>query len=563
MVNKDIAELKERLERRRTVLKSEQSVIMPHWRELRQFINPFRGRFPGERPNQHLPDLTKQITSAAMRARRILSSGMQAGLTSPSRQWFMLTTSDPDRAKYYKVRDWCDEVHNRMMQVLPGAGFYKASHDIYDEMGAFGNGANITQFNFQRVAKFTALTCGEYYFAIGEDDHADVFYRDIFMTAAQMAEEFGIENCSDAVRHALNERPDTSFEVRHAIEPDRPSPYTHFRYRSVYWEAGDNISDKVLRISGYNMFPVQCPRWTVVHGDTYGYGPGSEALCDVKGLMKLCSSRLTAVNKKVEPPLQAHTSMRALGGASAIKAMPNGITYVEDMNNKVLPLYAIDINLSDLGGLIAEAKADINSTMYVDLFMMLEASDNPQMTAREVVERHEEKMTNLGPVLEQLTEEFHTPSIENLYSIMMDNDLLPPPPEEVEGQELKIEYVSILAQAQKMMGLKPLEQVLSFAGSMAGIFPEVRDNIDADQAIRSYSDMVGSQTKVLRDPDIVEKIRLAKQQAAQKQEQAAQIAQMAQSGQQAADGAKTLSEVDTGPDTALAALLGGASALNI
>jgi len=558
MANKDIAELKERLERRRTVLKGEQSIMLPHWKELRQFINPFRGRFSGERPNQHMPDMAKQITSQAMRARRILSAGMQAGLTSPSRQWFMLTTSDPDRAKFYKVRDWCDEVHDRMMQVLPGAGFYKASLDIYDEMGAFGNGANITQFNYRTVAKFTALTCGEYYFAIGDDDHADVFYRDLFMTAAQMAEEFGIENCSDSVRRALNERPDTTFEVRHAIEPDTPS-YTHFRYRSVYWEAGNDTSDKVLRISGYNIFPAQCPRWTVVHGDTYGYGPGSEALCDVKGLMKLSSSRLTAVNKKVEPPLQVHSSLRGSG----IKASPNGITYVEDMGNKVVPLYAVDISLSDLKELIAEVKADINSTMYVDLFMMLAANDNPQMTAREIVERHEEKMTNLGPVLEQVTGEFHTPSIETLYSFMQEHDLLPPPPEEVEGQELKIEYVSILAQAQKMMGLKPLEQVLSFAGSMYGIFPEVRDIIDADQAVRSYSEMVGSQTKVLRDPDIVEKIRLAKQQALQKQEQAAQIAQMAQSGQQAAAGAKTLSEVDTGPDTALAALLGGAPALNI
>lgn len=544
-------DLRERLEMRREVLRQEQSVMLPHWRELRQFVNPFRGRFYGERPNQHAPDLSKQISSAALKARRILSSGMQAGLTSPSRQWFRLTTADPDRAKYHKVRGWCDEVHGRMMRILPGAGFYRSTHAVYDEMATFGNAANITQFNFNSVAKFTSLTCGEYYFGIGPDDKANVFYRDMFMTAAQMVEEFGADNCSDAVRRAASERPDTMFGVCHAIEPDIPS-YTHFPFRSVYWETAGN-SGKFLSVSGYDLFPVQCPRWTVVHGDTYGYGPGSEALCDVRGLMKMASSRLTAVNKKVEPPLQVHESLRGSG----VKVLPNGITYVDDMSNKVVPLYPVDINLADLRDLISEAKADINSAMFVDLFMMLAANDNPQMTAREIIERHEEKMTNLGPVLEQLTGEFHTPAIEQLFEIMKDNDLLPDTPEEVEGQELKIEYVSILAQAQQMMGLKPLEQVLSFAGSAAGIFPEVRDNIDIDQAIRSYSDMVGAQTKILRDPDVVEKMRAERQQALEEKEQAAQIIQMAQSGQQAAAGAKLLSEVDTGPDTALAALLGG------
>jgi len=47
----------------------------------------------------------------------------------------------------------------------------------------------------------------------------------------------------------------------------------------------------------------------------------------------------------------------------------------------------------------------IERSFYVDLFLMLANSDRRQITAREIEERHEEKMLMLGPVLQRLNDE--------------------------------------------------------------------------------------------------------------------------------------------------------------
>ena len=177
------------------------------------------------------------------------------------------------------------------------------------------------------------------------------------------------------------------------------------------------------------------------------------------------------------------------------------------------------------------------------------------MTAREVVERHEEKMLALGPVLERLEWELLTPAIERIYTIMEDAGKIPEPPEEIQGQELKIEYVSILAQAQRMMGLKSVEQLVSFAGSLAAVSPEVMDVIDMDTAVREYGDMVGSPQKILRGEKDVQALRAQRAQRTMQMQQEQQEAAAVQTLSQGAQGAKTLSEIDPGSG-ALQALMG-------
>jgi hypothetical protein len=45
---------------------------------------------------------------------------------------------------------------------------------------------------------------------------------------------------------------------------------------------------------------------------------------------------------------------------------------------------------------------------------------------------------------------------------------------------LKIEYISLVAQAQKMVNISSIERMTAFVGNLAGVFPEVADKFDAD-----------------------------------------------------------------------------------
>lgn len=155
----------------------------------------------------------------------------------------------------------------------------------------------------------------------------------------------------------------------------------------------------------------------------------------------------------------------------------------------------------------------------------------------------------LGPVLERLNDELLDPLIDRVFGIMLRQGAIPEPPRALQGQEIRVEYISVMAQAMKMVGLSSVERLLGFVGNLAGANPSVLDKIDGDAAVDAYAEMVGAPPGIVVGADVVTKIR-------QEREQAAAQAQAMQAMQTGAQGAKLLSETDTGGDNALTRMLG-------
>lgn len=550
----DIAALKKHLIQRREALRQAEQKHESRWKELRDYVNPFRGRFGSEKPDDYKPSFGRILDSTPLTAMRMLSAGMQSGLTSPSRQWFKLTLHDDELSGQQAVQEWCDEVQQRMMRVMASSGFYKALHSLYEEVALFGTAALVVMPDYDHVISCRTLTAGTYYLGKAAHDRIDSLYRDVWMTAGGIAAEFGEENVSETIRTAASDRPDDLYQVYHAIEPDTLG-VSGREYLSVYWEAGSS-GDTILRVGGYDRFPVMAPRWTAADADVYGYGPASEALPDIKLLTVLTEDFLKGLDKQVNPPLLADSSM-LVGG---VKTFPGGITYGQGGNGAsplVAPLYAVELPLSDLHGTLEQRKNDIRKSLYVDLFMMLSDQDNHQMTAREVAERHEEKMLALGPVLESLEWELLIPAIDRVFSIMDEAGLIPEPPQEAAGEEVKIEFVSVLAQAQKMMGLSAIEQSVAFAGEIAKTDPSVLDVVDTESVLRKYVEMIGAPADILRQAEEVEELRAQRQAEQRQMQQMAQEQQAAQTAATAAGGARDLAQIPAGgAGSALDALIG-------
>jgi hypothetical protein len=128
---------------------------------------------------------------------------------------------------------------------------------------------------------------------------------------------------------------------------------------------------------------------------------------------------------------------------------------------------------------------------------------------------------------------------------------MPEPPPEVEGQMLKVEYISLLAQAQKLVSVNSIQQLAGFVGYLAGAYPEALDRFNADQAIEEYAKLIGVPPNMVRSDEIVEALRRQRQQ----QQQAAALMDNAAPLSQ---GAKNLSEIDPTKNSALRAVLQGA-----
>ena len=179
---------------------------------------------------------------------------------------------------------------------------------------------------------------------------------------------------------------------------------------------------------------------------------------------------------------------------------------------------------------------------------MMIQSDRRQMTATEVVERHEEKLTLLSPVLQRCNVELLTPLLDDVFEFATEAGLLPEPPDALDGMDLEVEYVSLLAQAQQAVAATTIERTMAFAGNLVAVNPEVMDNVDMDFAVREYADIMGASPELMRGQDAVQQQRQERMQQMQQQQALDQGGQLAQ-------GAKVLSQADTQNPNALTEIL--------
>lgn len=525
------------------------------WREIARFVSPGCTAFPEDFEKHGEDDSDDVLNCAPTVALRVLASGMQAGLTSPSRPWFRLTVPDIALADYEPVKEWLGFVQSLMYEVFGKSNFYNVTHQFYGQLAGPGTAAMYIEEYGGAGISCRCFDVGSYWLANNRHGVADVFVRLSKMTAAQMAEMFGEEACSQEVRRALRygsrEEP---FSVWCAIEPNgewRESAmgWRGMRFRCAYWQDGAG-TDEFLRIAGFHEMPVMAARWDVGDGRVYGRSPSWTALGDCRMLPQLESACLSGLDRMVDPPLVAPSAL-----LNKIDTLPGGVTYYDDMGNApIRGLYdAVQLPIQYIDAKIAAVTERIKSVFFNDLFMMLTASNQSGMTAREITERHEEKLLMLGPVIERTKFELLDPVIDRVFGILLRAGALPPPPEELSGVPLQVDYISILAQAQKMTGLASMNELASMTAALVQIGkPEAVDKLNADQFVDEAGRMLGVPPGVVLSDEDVAELRRQREEAARQQQLEAQAAAAMQ---QAPAAAKDLADTPLGDGTALDALM--------
>ncbi|EPM1609700.1 TPA: phage tail protein [Klebsiella pneumoniae] len=549
--------LKEQLQKQQAQLTNDRSSFDPHWRELSDFINPRGSRFLVTDVNRDDRRNTKIVDPTATLAARTLSSGMMSGITSPARPWFKLATPDHDMMDYGPVKLWLEVVQRRMNEVFNKSNIYQSLPLLYASLGNYSTGAMAVLEDDSDVIRTMMFPIGSYYMANSARGSVDTCFRKFSMTVRQLVMEFGLNNVSDSVKGMWDSGNYESWiEVIHAVYPniDRDTAKLNSKnkpVKSVYYEVGGD-SDKLLRESGFDEFPIMAPRWEVNGEDVYGSScPGMIALGQVKALQLEQKRKSQLIDKATNPPMVGPSSLRN----QRVSLLPGDITYIDQVTGQdgFKPAYLVNPNTADLLADIQDTRQIINSAYFVDLFMMLQNINTRSMPVEAVIEMKEEKLLMLGPVLERLNDECLNPLIDRTFSIMARKNLLPPPPDVLQGMPLRIEYISVMAQAQKSIGLSSLSSTVGFIGQLAQAKPEALDKLNVDQAIDAFAEMSGVSPTVIVPQEQVEQVR--EQRAQQQQQQ-----QMVAMGMAAAQGAKTLSEAQTEDPSVLTALSNAAGA---
>jgi len=350
-------------------IKDERSTYFGHWQELSEYILPRRGRFLVSKRNDGSKKNGKIIDSTATMAIRTLSAGMMSGITSPARPWFRLATPDPTLMEVAEVKQWLFQTEKRMAEIFSRSNLYNCLQTVYEEMGVFGTGAMLLQEDHEDVIRCYPFTAGEYGLANSDRLNVDTFYREFQLTVAQTVEKFGKENCSEEVNGMHKQgQLDKWVTILHAIEPNHARDMSQKDNQNMPYR-----SDKFLGDSGYEEFPVMAPRWHVTGVDIYGRSPAMDVLGDVKALQIEQKRKAQGIDKMVNPPMQAPSSLR---GQTAT-VLPGGVTYVDTVQGTqggFRPTYEVNPRLAELQQDIAETQGRIQQGFYSDLFQMLTMS---------------------------------------------------------------------------------------------------------------------------------------------------------------------------------------------
>lgn len=538
---------KDRTNSRWSALVQERSSWLDHAREISENLLPRSGRFLSTDVNDGRKRHNNIYDNTGTRALRILGAGLMGGATSPARPWFRLATPDTDLMKYAPVKLWLNEITATMLNVFQRSNTYRALHTMYEELGAFGTSASILMDDFDDVVRQYPLTFGEFCLANDYRGVVNTMAREFDKTVEQVVKEFGRANCSLRVQNMYDRGDyDKYVTIIHLIEPrhernPRMMDVKNMAFKSCYFEKGAE-EGKYLRESGMKQFRVLAPRWALASGDVYGHSPGMEALGDIKQLQHEQLRKALAIDYQTLPPLQAPSSSKN----RELDRLPGGIAYVDTTNQSggIKTQFEVNLRLDYLLADIQDVRQRINQTFYTDLFLMIANHQNSRMTATEVAELHEEKLLMLGPVLERLHDELLDPLIEMTFQRMIETGIVPPPPEELQGQDLNVEFVSMLAQAQRAVSTNSVDRYVGNLGMIAQFKPGVLDKFDEDKWAEKYGDMLGI------DPELIvpdEKVALVRKERAQ-QAQAAQASALAE---QQSKTAKNLATAPTNGSNAL------------
>ena len=504
-----------------------------HWQEVADYMQPRKAdvtklRSKGDKRTELIFD------SSPLQAVELLAASLHGMLTNPSTPWFSLRFKD-DMENEDEAKEWLESATETMYAAFNRSNFQQEIFELYHDLITFGTAAMYIEEDSDDILKFSTRHINEVYIAENDKGRIDTVYRKFKLSARAVIQQFGsaVSNKVDTINA---KDPYEEIEIIHAVYPrsdfnPQKQDKANMPFESVYIEysSGDELS-----VSGFREFPFVVPRYLKASHEIYGRSPAMTALPDVKMLNEMSKTTIKSAQKQVDPPLLVPDD----GFILPVRTVPGGLNFYRSGTRDRIEALNIGAN-TPLGLNMEEQRRNsIRNAFYVNQLMM---QQGPQMTATEVIQRNEEKMRLLGPVLGRLQSELLKPLIDRTFNIILRNNLFPPAPEFLAGKDIEIEYVSPLAKAQKSTELQSIMRAIEIMGSLSNVAP-VFDHINMDRLVRHLADIVGVPQKILKPQNQLNAERQQAEAQQQQMQQMQQLQQVAEAGGKIAPLAKALPE---------------------
>jgi hypothetical protein len=527
------------LVKRKGKLKAQRGTWETHWQDLSNYVLPNEANFNTKRSKGD-KRTTLVYDSTGIHANEMLAAGLHGMLTSPASNWFSLRIKNDSQniGGDSEAKQWLEDTTNAVMAEIsaPSVAFPSHIHEYYLSLCSIGTACMFVGEPATREGiSFRAIHIEEIFIAENADGIIDTVFRSFKMTVRQIVQKWGEESLSPRMKRMYEKQElDKDIDLLHCVYPrddvDKGKrAATMLPVASVYIDEKEN---HVLAEGGFNEMPYMVSRWAKTVGEVFGRSPAMTALPDIKMLQEIMKTTIRAAQKIVDPPLLVPDD----GVLGPIRTIPGGLNYYRASSGARIQPLLTGGNIGISYEMMTDLRDRIRTTFFLD---QLQFQGAPRMTATEVVERTERTLRLLGPTLGRLQSEFLGPMIERIYGVLSRSGRLPEPPESISEQELRIEYVSPLARAQRQSETQGIMRTLEFIGPIAGLDPQAAQVIKGADTVRHIAELNGVPPMLLKSNEELMEEAKAQQEAQAAQQQMMQGAQVMDMMQKGANVAKT------------------------
>ena len=535
------------------------------WEEIGRLALPNRIDIvkPGYNRGKRQANTATHDSSPRIATRRLVN-GMATGLTSSARPWFGLKTPrDPDLRDFQPVKEWLETVRDMIYRLYARTNYYDMTKMQYADLGTMGVGSTLSLEHSNYLAVWHHLPVGSFWISLDDGLRVNRLVRQTRPTVEQLYQQVRgdtskvTRQCRDAYDKGNY---DLHVPCMHVIEKNEDGKGNYLSngvrkpWRSIKWEIEQTDKNVLLSEKGFDSQPFTAPRWETVGEQVYcDTAPGFDALPDMRELQLTARRKGRVTDNLVKPALAAPAGLSRTG----LSLDPGTINYIDAMSGDVVKqLVQTDPRaLTEVRTDMEATSKRIHELFYADLFLAITEMEGVQpRNEQELYFRNEEKLSQLGPVVDRLNIEKLEVDVERAYTILKNLGLLPPIPPELRGQPLEVEFISILAMAQKAAMNTGIERAARFVGFLAGIFPEAALKFDAEQAVDEFVESSGTTPRIIRSDEMVAEMKKQLEQQQQRQ----QLAASAPAARDTAQAAELLSRTRVNDDgqTALQRLIG-------
>ncbi len=494
-----------------------------HWTEIAQRIMPDHSYlFQNYSQLTQMGDkrMTQVYDSTGILALQRFGAIMDSLLTPRNQFWHQLKANDPIVQRDKATRMWFEKVNQILFdqRYAQRTNFASQNQEQYLSLGAYGTGVMLIDDLAGNLGlRYRNVHLGQIYLQENHQGIVDRVVRHFIMTARQAMQKFG-DSCPDVISNIAEQFPERQFFFVHWVGPNEdrdPERKDHkgMPFSSVYVSIEGR---KVVAKGGYRTFPYAISRYRQAPFEAYGRSPAMDILPAIKTLNEQKKVMLKAGHRALDPVLLAHDD----GVIDAFSLDPGSINPGGITKDGRLLIQPLPVgNLPDGKELMEDERKLINDTFLVNLFQIL--TENPEMTATEVMERTREKGILLAPTIGRQQSEYQGPMIDRELDILSRQGLLPPQPPMLKSAKgnYKIIYDSPISRAQKADqvsgAMRTLEAFTQYAQQAQD--PSILHLINIDVAGPAIAEANGVPASWMNDPRKVAMLRQKMAEAQQTQ----------------------------------------------